>query len=490
MRYLGVGRLMVVALLCTSAGARAQESRWQSYTDTGWRALSEGKDGVARQNLVKALQEAEPFPPGDSRRALTHAYLAYVEFKLRDRAEANRNAKEALAVYNSLAIDDAPAHAAKGLNALALLYQAYGDFRSADRLYKKAIACEEKVRGPNAIGLGRLLGNEAAMYEAQARYEEAEALRKREVEILDVPGDNARVPQAAVARQEMGHLYRLWNHDVQAEPHFLRAVELRRSLGKTDDPDLPRALADLGRLYLSLGQYDRAEPPLTEALQLREKLLSAKPAKAQGELAASVYDLGLLELSRGRYDRAEPFLDRALAIREKAAPEGDVATAATLHSLGKLHSGQKQFPQAEVAFKRALQLEGRLLGASHLEVAPTAEALAEVYVHLNQSAEAERYFKRALSIRETALGDGHVSVAATRHALANFYRGSHRYADAEPLYKSALVAKEKALGSDHPALAALLEDYAQLLAETKRPEDAAKLKMRAKAIRAKSSTAG
>jgi Tetratricopeptide repeat len=490
MRYLGVGRLMVVAFLSTTLAARAQESRWQSYTDAGWRALGEGKEGLARQNLVKALQEAEPFPPGDARRALTHSYLAYVEFKLRDRAEADRNAKEALAVYNALSVDEAPAHAAKGLNALALLYQGYGDFRKADGLYKKAVACEEKARGSNGIGLARLLGNHAAMYEAQARYEEAEALRKRQIEILDIPGDAARVPHAAVARQEAGHLYRLWNRDAQAEPHFLRAVELRRALGKTDDPDLARALADLGRLYLSLGQYDRADPPLTEALQLREKAYGARPPKAQGELAASVYELGLLELARGRHDRAEPLLDRALAIREKAAPEGDVATAATLHSLGTLHAAQKQYARAEVAFKRAIQLKGKLLGASHLDVAPTAEALADVYVHMNQSKEAERYFLRALSIREGALGDGHLSVAATRHTLANSYRGSQRYAEAEPLYKSALAAKEKVLGSEHLALAALLEDYGQLLAETKRGEEAAKLKLRAKAIRAKSSGTG
>jgi Tetratricopeptide repeat len=490
MRYLGVGGLVVVALLSSSAAARADESRWQSATEAGWRALGEGKEGLARQNLVKALQEAEPFPPGDARRALTHSYLAYVEFKLRDRAEADRNAKEALAVYNALSVDEAPAHAAKGLNALALLYQGYGDFRKADGLYKKATACEEKARGPNGIGLARLLGNHAALYEAQARYEEAEALRKRQVEMLDVPGDAARVPQAAIARQEAGHLYRLWNRDAQAEPHFLRAVELRRGLGKADDPDLPRALADLGRLYVSLGQYDRADPLLTEALQLREKAYGAKSVKAQTELAASLHDLGMLELGRGRYDRAEPLLNRALAIREKAAPEGDITTAATLHSLGTLHAAQKQYPRAEVAFKRAVQLKGKLLGASHLDVAPTAEAVADVYVHVNQSKEAERYFLRALSIREGALGDGHLSVAATRHALANFYRGSQRYADAEPLYKSALAAKEKALGSEHLALAALLDDYAQLLGETKRAEEGGKLKMRANAIRAKSSGAG
>ncbi len=74
------------------------------------------------------------------------------------------------------------------------------------------------------------------------------------------------------------------------------------------------------------------------------------------------------------------------------------------------------------------------------------------------------------------------------HSTVPRRRGSQgKYADAEPLYKRALAIWEKALGPEHPHVATSLENYAALLRKTGRGNEAAKLKARAKAIRAKHS---
>ncbi len=69
--------------------------------------------------------------------------------------------------------------------------------------------------------------------------------------------------------------------------------------------------------------------------------------------------------------------------------------------------------------------------------------------------------------------------------LAALYHVQGRYADAEPLYKRTLAILEKALGPEHPNVATGLENYADLLRKTGRDAEAAKMELRAEAIRHK-----
>jgi len=58
-----------------------------------------------------------------------------------------------------------------------------------------------------------------------------------------------------------------------AEPHFLRALEIRRvSLGPSH-PDFATSLNDLGGFYQTLGRFDEAEKCLREAVDAYESAL-------------------------------------------------------------------------------------------------------------------------------------------------------------------------------------------------------------------------
>ncbi|MBV9259409.1 MAG: tetratricopeptide repeat protein, partial [Ktedonobacteraceae bacterium] len=69
--------------------------------------------------------------------------------------------------------------------------------------------------------------------------------------------------------------------------------------------------------------------------------------------------------------------------------------------------------------------------------------------------------------------------------LALLYQAQGRYEEAEPLYERALQIYEKTMRPDHPGLATILGNYAYLLEEMQRPDEAAQLRARAQAIRAK-----
>ena len=77
-------------------------------------------------------------------------------------------------------------------------------------------------------------------------------------------------------------------------------------------------------------------------------------------------------------------------------------------------------------------------------------------------------------------------MAVSLNKLAELYKTQGHYAQAEPLYQRSLAIKEKTLGPEHSGVAQSLENYAALLRQTARSEEAERLEVRAKAIRAKS----
>jgi len=95
--------------------------------------------------------------------------------------------------------------------------------------------------------------------------------------------------------------------------------------------------------------------------------------------------------------------------------------------------------------------------------------------------EAEKFFRLAIAEAEN-LPASDPKLSLTLNNLANCLRQQGRYADAEPLYKRAITAKEKQVGMKHMDLAILLENYAKLLRLAGRPEEAAKIDSRVRAI--------
>ena len=92
--------------------------------------------------------------------------------------------------------------------------------------------------------------------------------------------------------------------------------------------------------------------------------------------------------------------------------------------------------------------------------------------------------RRSLEIRVSELSLNSSDMAQSVLNLAHLYYEQHKYAEAEPLHIRALAIAEKAWPTDSPQLAIFLDSYAQLLPVTNRTEEAAKLEVRAKEIRA------
>lgn len=168
---------------------------------------------------------------------------------------------------------------------------------------------------------------------------------------------------------------------------------------------------------------------------------SKNEAKSQ-DVAGSLNNLAVLYYKQREYDKAEPLLQRALTIKEAALGPDDPSVATTIQNLGLFYKAQHQYTKAEPLYQRAF------------------------------------------AIREKALGPDHPDVAMSLTNLAGLYDKQHQSAKAEPLIRRALEIVIGAFGRDQPAVAKAMENYAILLRNMSRPDEAAALESRAKAIRA------
>ena len=146
---------------------------------------------------------------------------------------------------------------------------------------------------------------------------------------------------------------------------------------------------NLGTLFHSLGQYDKAEECLEKALAIKIQIGDKK-----GE-ASSLGNLGSVFQSLGQYDKGKEYLEKALAIRIQIGDkEGE---ASSYLNLGTVVESLGQYDKAKEYFQKALVIQTQI-GDKHGE-ATSYGNLGTVFKSLGQYDKAEEYLEKALAIK-------------------------------------------------------------------------------------------
>lgn len=232
-------------------------------------------------------------------------------------------------------------------------------------------------------------------------------------------------------------------------------------------------LSVMGRTYQRLGEPDKAQPLLEEALALRRHVLG--PLNA--EVAESLNDLGVLRREKGDMASAEPLLVEALAIRRKVLGPEHRDVAATLVELGRLYGDQGSDQRAEPLYREALAIRRKALGDEDHDTATSMNELALLLWHKGDLAGAEGLFRQCLAINRKTLGENHPDVSTSLNNLALVVGDRGDFAAAEALSRQSLAIARKTLGDKHPTVGIKLNNlYWPLLHEGKYDEAAAVLR--------------
>ena len=164
----------------------------------------------------------------------------------------------------------------------------------------------------------------------------------------------------------------------------------------------------------------------------------------------------------GNYEKAEPLLKQALAIDRKVLGEENPSYAISLGNLANLYSSMGNDEEALIFYKRVLDIHKKTLGEEHPDYAISLSNLAWQYSSIGNFRAADSLYQKVLSIRKKVLGGEHPDYAITLNNLAQLYCKMGDYAAAESQYNQAMIILKKALGENHPDYVLCLNNLANL----------------------------
>ena len=224
----------------------------------------------------------------------------------------------------------------------------------------------------------------------------------------------------------------------------------------------------IGNSYRSLGQLDKAERQLLEALERRRRIYGERHL----EVARSLNSLGLLRRDQGDPAEAERLFTTALDMRLELLGEDHLAVAMSHQNLGALALRQEDLKAAEMSFTRALDIRRAVLGEDHPDVAMCLFQLGTVAERRGDPAEAERRHRSALRIRRATQHGEHPDIARSLKALGRVLIKAGDPEGAEPLLREAVEIVERIVPEDHWRLAEVRSELGECLSAARRYEDA------------------
>jgi serine/threonine-protein kinase len=311
------------------------------------------------------------------------------------------------------------------------------------------------------------LGDEATARELLERGEQ-----RIDEELADQP--DAQLELLGV----IGRVYLQLGRYDRAEPLLERAVALARGRSARD----PLKLAELIQLYAdtlsSAGRYDEAQPLFEESLRLR----TAERGPNSVAAAQSLDALALNLHSQEDLDAAEELYQRAYAIYRAEFGESHERTLATLRNQANLLSDRGRFGEAVNLHRRILDLTLPDLGENHPEIAVTLNNLALALRREGEYNQALATFRRSLAIKKVILDPDHPGMGTSWNNIGVTLRSLGEYSEAETVFQRLLEFDRSALGADHPYLGFSLDNLASVVAEQGRWAEALPLLDEASAI--------
>jgi tetratricopeptide (TPR) repeat protein len=210
------------------------------------------------------------------------------------------------------------------------------------------------------------------------------------------------------------------------------------------------AVRKAGDLYRQ-GQRPEADKATAEALAI----LQSRREPPDFDTAWSLNNLGALFYSKGELDRAQAFFERSRDAYLSLAGPADPRLATVLYNLAGVLVEKGGYAEAPPLYRNALQIREAALGPAHPLVAEIWNALGFLALQQRNDQDAESWFTKAVNLWEVSAGyEAFAAIALNNLARLRGLQGN--YAEAESLYKRALAAEEKNFGKDHPEIATTL----------------------------------
>jgi tetratricopeptide (TPR) repeat protein len=321
-----------------------------------------------------------------------------------------------------------------------------GNLVKAEKFGIIAVKEAEKTPTPDAR-LALSLNSLAKIYQRESKFDKAESLCKRGLEIREKQLGPVHY-DVALSLNTLGGIYQEQGKNAEAESLFKRALTIYEKSRRPNRQEIASSYNNLGILYHKSGDYGKAEYVLRKAVTIREQT----PRANQAELATSLTNLAAVERDRKDPIGAKYLYRKALTIREKELGPDHPDVAQTLVALAGLYLAEGDYANAAPLYKRGFAINEIALGKNHPVTISCAQELALALRRINQTSAAiklEPAADRPISVFISDLAKtGNVHWLLLIQRCADGIK-EHKYQEAEKAAKMALEEARKPGAAPH-----------------------------------------
>lgn len=243
---------------------------------------------------------------------------------------------------------------------LALVYLHAERYRQAEQLLTDLIATKKLSEDGDIKHFYYLKGRLAAVYSAQHRFQEAEALYKACLEHLTCILGSAH-PQTIAALNNLASAY--WEQRRYGEAIVVEEKCLRQALDvEGESLTVATLMNNLAMDYQFVGKCNKAEEYFQSCLRIRRSKLGAESVA----VASALRNFGGLYLQCGQLAEAEQCFQQALAMDMHLLGRNHWETAMCLHLIGDLHNHRGERQQASRIWQECRQIRSKLTAKQSL----------------------------------------------------------------------------------------------------------------------------
>ena len=266
----------------------------------------------------------------------------------------------------------------------------------------------------------------------------------------------------------MGNVYEKLGLYPQAQSLVTQAVDIRRRVLGPEHPDTLRTMASLGVNYIDQGRYAEAEKILRETLDARRRVLGPD----HPDTLQSMNDLGIVLNAEGRFADAENVLGDALEIKTRVLGPENPATVNSMENVGNVLEEEDHHAEAEKLYREALDIRRRVQGPDAPQTVSAMNNLGNIIDNEGHHAEAEQLLRDSLEIESRVLGPEHPDTLRSMHNLGDILYEEGRYAEAEKILRETLNISRRVLGLEHPDTAASIYSLGSIALLTGKRDEA------------------
>ncbi len=330
-----VAVLSNVSALCSYAMAaeedqRFSEENWTRYNQKAAMAVKIGSLEQADRYCKQALSEAGK--PGGDQECLVDSLrtLAGISMKRGNLTEAAALYERCLAQMQkqfgkeSQRLDQV-------LDQLSSIYRLLGRNSQAEEMMSRLLALREKTLGPEDPKLLSTMHYLADVKARLRRVAEAEKLARRVMAIRERQQSSANLAVSIELVAELLSAQKKWE---EAERLYKRELEVLLKSAPGNAAWIVGLYRQIGRCEMAQENFAEAEPYLRKGLELLEK----QKWKKDGDINSIVQPLARSLLCQKKFAEAEVIFKRRLSLEEKIAGESSPGVVRTLERLSELYN--------------------------------------------------------------------------------------------------------------------------------------------------------